>query len=190
LEQNFATAFGVLKSQITISIAAPYGSHYGRRLSGTSYSSGTAILPLPLPLTLTLTLILILILTPALTLALALTLTLTLNLVLFRHGRLQVPRLVRREERGLPLVLLRGELPGSVHPERQLRRDDVPGYGVRFLCARHRLPHLFLPIRPAPQPCLRPSLSHRPAAHTRRPPSWQATCTSRSRQSARRPWRP
>ena len=40
---------------------------------------------------------------------------------------------------------------------------------------------------PAPQPCLLPSLSHRPAAHTRRPPSWQATCTSRTRQSARRP---
>ena len=96
LEQNFATAFGVPTSQITISIAAPYDSHYyGRRLSGTSYSSGTATLPLPLPLTLTLTLILIL--TLALTLALALTLTLTLNLVLFRHGQLHVPRLVRPE---------------------------------------------------------------------------------------------
>jgi hypothetical protein len=95
LEQNFATAFGVPTSQITISIAAPYGSHDGRRLSGTSYSSGTATLPLPLPLTLTLTLILIL--TLALTLALALTLTLTLNLVLFRHGQLHVPRLVRPE---------------------------------------------------------------------------------------------
>jgi len=34
LEQNFATAFGVPTSQITISIAAPYDSHYyGRRLS-------------------------------------------------------------------------------------------------------------------------------------------------------------
>jgi hypothetical protein len=107
--------------------------------------------------------------------------------------RLQVPRLVRPEERGIPLVLLRGRLPGSVHPERLLRRDDVPGSRficgstLQLLCARHRLPHLFLPIRPAPQPCLLPSLSHRPAAHTRRPPSWQAICTSRTRQSARRP---
>ena len=34
LEQNFATVFGVPTSQITISIAAPYDSHYyGRRLS-------------------------------------------------------------------------------------------------------------------------------------------------------------
>ena len=80
--------------------------------------------------------------------------------------RLQVPRLVRPEERGIPLVLLRGGLPGSVHPERRLRRDDVPGSRficgstLQLLCARHRLPHLFLPIRPAPQPCLLPSLSH------------------------------
>ena len=38
-----------------------------------------------------------------------------------------------------------------------------------------------------PQPCLQPSLSFCPAAHTRRAPSWQATCTSRSSQSAIRP---
>jgi hypothetical protein len=44
LEQNFATAFGVPTSQITISIAAPYDSHYyGRRLS-----KGTAA-PTPNP---------------------------------------------------------------------------------------------------------------------------------------------